>query len=108
MQCLPKKSLLYISITELNTSSASPAADASGQPRDTSYTRPVIALFSRCTVGEGTMEYTKLRFPEQGQCFRKEEFVKNIECRLHKLLYVIVINFPNHFLTIIVIKGTVA
>jgi hypothetical protein len=30
----------------------------------TLYTRPVIAFFSRCSVGEGTMEYTKLRFPE--------------------------------------------
>ncbi len=44
--------------------------------RDTSYTRPVITLFSRRTVGEGTMEYTKLRFPEQGQCFRLEIFCK--------------------------------
>jgi hypothetical protein len=33
------------------------------------YSRFVIPLFSHCTVGEGTMEYTKLRFPEQGQCF---------------------------------------
>jgi hypothetical protein len=32
--------------------------------------RSVIAFFSRCPVGEGTTEYTKLRFPEQGQCFR--------------------------------------
>jgi hypothetical protein len=38
--------------------------------RDTSYSRSVIAFFSRCPVGEGTTEYTKLRFPEQGQCFR--------------------------------------
>jgi hypothetical protein len=34
--------------------------------RDTSYSRYVIAFFSRCPVGEGTTEYTKLRFPEQG------------------------------------------
>jgi hypothetical protein len=36
------------------------------QPRDTSYSRSVIAFFARCPVGEGTTEYTKLRFPEQG------------------------------------------
>ncbi len=34
--------------------------------RDTPYSRSVIAFFSRCPVGEGTTEYTKLRFPEQG------------------------------------------
>jgi hypothetical protein len=34
--------------------------------RDTSYSRYVIAFFARCPVGEGTTEYTKLRFPEQG------------------------------------------
>ncbi len=39
------------------------------QYRDTSYSRSDIAFFSRCPVGEGTTEYTKLRFPEQGQCF---------------------------------------
>ncbi len=33
--------------------------------RDMSYSRYVIAFFSRCPVGEGTTEYTKLRFPEQ-------------------------------------------
>ncbi len=37
-----------------------------GSGRDTPYSRSVIAFFSRCPVGEGTTEYTKLRFPEQG------------------------------------------
>ncbi len=37
-----------------------------GQTRDTSYSRSAIAFFSRCPGGEGTTEYTKLRYPEQG------------------------------------------
>ncbi len=40
--------------------------DQEGLSKDTLYTRPVIAFFSLCSVGEGIMEHTKLRFPELG------------------------------------------